>query len=129
MSEPQDLHLGIWETTREIVMTYLSAVGDKNQLYSSVEVVPPLFISARVLGSLLNVLELPSGTIHSLQEINAFKSVPFGEQIEGSATVSASRRRGSVIFTTVDYNVSNLNGEIVQTGKTTVLQPYAIEGK
>ena len=127
MSELQEVHLGIWDTTLEIVMTYLTAVGDRNQLYTSSEVVPPLFISARVLGSLMKSLDLPSGTIHSLQEINSLTSVKFGEKIEGSATVSGSRRRGPVIFTTVDYKVATLHGEIIQTGKTTVLQPLEIE--
>ena len=126
MSEQQQLNLGVLETSRETVIEYLEAVGDKNQLYLSSEVIPPLFISARILGSLLRVLKLPSGTIHSLQEINALKSVQFGEKIQGSAIVSGSRARGSVIFTTVDYTVATLLGEIIQTGKTTVLQPFDI---
>ena len=86
-------------------------------------------MSAKVLGRLLELLNLPPGTIHSLQEIHSIQLVYMGEHIEGIASVSQTRRRANLEFTTVEYSLADSIGRVVQTGKTTVLRTHQdIEG-
>jgi len=121
-SSQTQLSLGLWDFTADVITDYLSATGDPSLIYMDNKVVPPLALSAKVLGSLLQVLSLPPGTIHSLQEIHSLESVSIGESIEGLASVSQTRRRGNLEFTTVEYSLNNSSGRVVQTGKTTVLR-------
>ena len=123
-SSRTQLSLGLWNFTADLIADYISATGDSSQIYMDNKVVPPLALSAKVLGRLLEVLHLPPGTIHSLQEIHSLESVSIGETIEGLASVSQTRRRANFEFTTVEYSLTNSIGQVVQTGKTTVLRTH-----
>ena len=116
-----EIELGSWELTAERVKQYLEAVGDGPELYFQIGLVPPLALSAYVLGALLEKLALPAGAIHSLQEIDSLLPVSLGQHITGRALVERPRQRGSLQFTTVAYTLTNAEGVTVQTGKTTVL--------
>ena len=118
------LSLGLWDFTSDLIADYVSATDDSSQIYMENKVVPPLALSSKVLGRLLEVLDLPAGTIHSLQEIQSLESVSIGERIEGLASVSQTRRRQNLEFTTVEYSLTNSIGQVVQTGKTTVLRTH-----
>ena len=118
------LSLGLWDFTADLIADYVSATDDSSQIYMENKVVPPLALSSKVLGRLLEVLHLPAGTIHSLQEIQSLESVSIGERIEGLASVSQTRRRANFEFTTVEYSLTNSIGQVVQTGKTTVLRTH-----
>ena len=118
------LSLGLWDFTSDLIADYVSATDDSSQIYMENKVVPPLALSSKVLGRLLEVLDLPAGTIHSLQEIQSLESVSIGEGIEGLASVSQTRRRKNLEFTTVEYSLTNSIGQVVQTGKTTVLRTH-----
>ena len=123
-SSRTQLSLGLWNFTADLIADYISATGDSSQIYMDNKVVPPLALSAKVLGRLLEVLHLPPGTIHSLQEIHSEESVTIGETIEGLASVSQTRRRSNFEFITVEYSLTNSIGQVVQTGKTTVLRTH-----
>ena len=119
-----DIQLGEWEITDDWLNDYLIAVSDAGVEYSKFGMVPPVAISSLVIGALLEKLELPSGTIHSLQEIETISPALIGDLLRVSAVIGQTRQRGNLKFVTVDYRVNNAVGEEVQIGRSTVLVPH-----
>jgi len=117
------IDLGAWTLTEEAVREYLDAVGDDLDLYLERGMAPPLALCAYALGAMLEKLSLPAGTIHSIQEMEALAGVAIGEEIRGEAAPERPRTRGGLRFMSVGYTLSRMSGEVVQTGKTTVLTP------
>ena len=117
------MDLGAWTLTEEAVREYLDAVGDDLDLYLARGMAPPLALCAYALGAMLEKLSLPAGTIHSIQEMEALAGVAIGEEIRGEAMPERPRTRGGLRFMSVGYRLSRMSGEVVQTGKTTVLTP------
>ena len=118
-----DIQLGEWEITDDWLNDYLIAVSDTGVEYSKFRMVPPVAISSLVIGALLEKLGLPSGTIHSLQEIETIGPALIGDLLRASAVIGQPRQRGGLKFVTVNYRVSNAAGEEVQVGRSTVLVP------
>lgn len=119
----QDIDLGSWQLTEEKIRQYLEAVGDSPELYLQRGLAPPLALSAYALGALLEKLNLPPGTVHSLQEMEVAGPVAIGQEISGRAGLEQPRQRAGLQFTTVTYTLQDGSGATVQTGKTTVLTP------
>ena len=119
-----DIQLGEWEITADWLNDYLIAVSDTGVEYTKSGMVPPVAISALVIGGLLEKLGLPSGTIHSLQEIETIGPALIGDLLRASAAIGQTRQRGDLKFVTVNYSVNNSAGKEVQVGKSTVLVPY-----
>ena len=119
----RDIDLGSWQLTAERIRQYLAAVGDSPELYLQHGLTPPLALSAYALGALLEKLNLPPGTVHSLQEMEAAGPVAIGQEVSGRAVLERPRQRAGLQFTTVTYTLRDGRGAPVQTGKTTVLTP------
>ncbi len=119
--QPQQFELGDWHLTEGWVRLYVDAVAVSHSNYLKDGLVPPLALTACALGALLEKLELPSGAIHSLQEMETLKPLAVGARITGVAAVERPRERGGLMFTTVGYTLTDSDGFPVQTGKTTVL--------
>ena len=116
-----DLELGTWTVTEDVVRQYLEAVGDTQPAYFDCKLAPPVALAAWTLGALLKKLALPSGAIHSLQELESCGGVHFGEEVRATAYPGRPRRRGNLEFLTTGYTLRNRNGEQLLTGKSTVL--------
>ena len=130
----QEIDLGAWEVTGDLVQEYTQAVGDPLPLYFRCQLAPPLALAAWSLGRLLNHLKLPSGAIHSLQEMESLRAVRFGETVSASVQLSKPRRLGSLEFITAAYCVRSKfpdsdHGHPILTGKTTVLVPQSGVGE
>jgi len=115
------VELGSWKLTEEFVHDYLGAVGDCLPLYARHGLVPPVALAARALGSLLERLELPPGSIHSLQEVSALTPVAVGQVVTARASVGQPKRRGGMEFITAAVCISDKAGKDVLSSKTTVL--------
>ena len=120
-STKNHIELGVWQVTEESVRDYLSAVGDDNTAYDELGLAPSLALAAHALAVMLDKLSLPPGAIHSLQEVETLKPVPYGTQVVCSATVEPPRRRGQLQFITVGFTLTDGAGDEVVAGKTTVL--------
>ena len=121
VSVETDLDLGSWTVTEDRVQRYLEAVGDNQPEYFEYSLAPPVALSAWALGSLLDKLALPSGAVHSLQELETSRGVKFGEVIQVTANFGKPRQRGNMIFLSVGYTLRDSAGQQVQHGKSTVL--------
>lgn len=124
-SSESEFEIGRWHITEDNVRQYLAAVGDAQQEYFQLGLVPPLFLTAYALTGLLGKLALAPGAIHSLQEVDTLNPVEIGDQISGTARLERPRRRGNLEFTTVSYRLTSASGIQVQAGKSTVLAPAA----
>ena len=121
VSAGSELDLGVWTVTEDKVRQYLNAVGDEQPAYFDLAMAPPLALSAWSLGALLDQLALPPGAIHSLQGLETYRGVRFGEEIRASAYVTSPRQRGNLKFLSAGYTLTDGAGEQVQSGKSTVL--------
>ena len=116
-----DLELGTWTVTEDAVRQYLGAVGDAQPAYFDCKLAPPVALAAWTLGALLKKLALPSGAIHSLQELQSCGGVAFGEEVRATAYPGRPRRRGNLEFLTTGYTLRNSIGEKLLIGKSIVL--------
>ena len=121
VSAEAELDLGVLAVTDETVRQYLEAVGDEQPAYFDLALAPPLALSAWSLGALLKQLALPPGAIHSLQDVETFRGVSFGEKIHATAQVAKPRQRGNMKFLSVGLVLTDSSGQQAQGGKTTVL--------
>ncbi len=113
--------MGEWQVTEKSVRDYTQAVGDSQDTYFQTRLAPPLALIAWTLGNLLRRLDLPSGAIHSLQEMETLRGVEFGENITAFAQIGQPRRRGDLEFITTNYTLQAADGEEVLRGLSTVL--------
>ena len=119
--ERLELDLGAWTVNEEFVAAYLEAVGDESPAYFQHRLAPPLALAARGLGGLLQKLELPPGAIHSVQEIETKKPIPFGAQVTAQAVVGPARRRGDMELLAVGLSLQDRGGAPALESKSTVL--------
>ena len=122
------IDLGRWQITADGVREYLDAVGDASPVYLETGTPPPLMLTARVVGRLLERLSLPDGAIHSLQDVETVNPASVGSEVLGTARLEPPRERGGLRFLTVNYSVADsIGGRELQRGKTTVLLPAAAD--
>lgn len=120
------MDLGSWQVSKEWGRRYLEAVGDDRPEYFEVGIAeagiaPPLGLTARALGALLERLALPPGAIHSLQELETLSPVQWGEVISATASIEGPKRRGGLEFITASYSLQDSSGRAVLKGRSTVL--------
>ena len=124
------IDLGSWQITTDAVREYLDAAGDGLPVYLDSGIAPPLMLTARVVGLLLERLSLPDGAIHSLQDVETINPPRIGSVVAGAARVEPARERGGLRFLTVNYSVDDrASGETLQRGRTTVLLPASTDGR
>ena len=122
------IDLGRWQITAESVQEYLDAVGDASPVYLETGTPPPLMLTARVVGLLLERLSLPDGAIHSLQDVATVHPASLGSEVSATARLEPARERGGLRFLTVNYRIADADGgQELQRGKTTVLLPAATD--
>ncbi len=122
--EDTAIDLGSWQITADAAREYLDAVGDDLPVYHDAGIAPPLMLTARVVGLLLDRLSLPDGAIHSLQDVETLGAPRIGITAATTARVDPPRERGGLRFLTVNYNITDADsGADLQRGRTTVLLP------
>ena len=118
----QDLDLGSFRATQDLVEGYLRSVGDALPIYRETGIVPPLYLAASALGSFLKSIALSPGAIHSLQEIATLAPVAIGSDVKVDAFLEKPRRRAGLEFITAICTVQS-GGAAALRSKSTVLVP------
>jgi acyl dehydratase len=113
--------------TKERVQQYLMAVGDTSSLYFETGLAPPLALAAYAVGALLEKLNLPTGTIHTVQEVETLAPISFGEVISGAARVGRPKRMGDRQFISASFTLVNGRGQRVLAGASTVAVPASFQ--
>ncbi len=111
----------------QLIASYLKATGETNPLFTKENLVPPTAVAAYALAALAGGIEIPPGTIHTSQEIEAVGLVHINDTITSHATVSSKKSRKDMEILTIDINVTNQKGETVLKGKTTFLSSPQIK--
>ncbi|MCH8849540.1 MAG: MaoC family dehydratase N-terminal domain-containing protein [Chloroflexi bacterium] len=103
------------------VSRYIDAVGDGNAVYAEQGLAPPLAIAAHGLGALLEVIELPGGSLHSNQEVEWRAGVEAGA-FRLTGRIAQRSERAGMIISVIEFEVSPEGAdEPAVTGRTTVL--------
>lgn len=102
----------------DAVSSYVEAVGASQRDY-----VPPLAVAARAIASLVDLVELPAGTIHASQEFDFSGLVPVGAHVTCVARVHRKLSRGPMRMLTLELTISDESGTTVQRGLSTVVIP------
>ncbi len=118
-----------FQLTAEDVSRYLDAVQDANAVYRELGLAPPLAVAARALGALLEVLELPPGTLHTGQEIEARAAVPAGASLALAGRIGQRSERAGLVISAIEFEVTLADAsEPALTGRTTVMAPASVPG-
>ena len=126
-SVERGLALGPWAMTGERVQQYLKAVGDTSSLYFEARLAPPLALAAYAVGAFLEKLNLPPGTIHSIQEMETLAPISFGEVISGTLRVGRPKRLGERQFISATFALVNGKGQKVLIATSTVAVPASFQ--
>lgn len=117
----QSMEMGRVSMGEKPVEDYLLAVGDELPIYRRTGLAPPLYGTAAALGLLLKTLNLPSGAIHSLQEVDTLAPIAIGGELRAFSTLERPRQRAGLRFITAACVLESAPGTPVLTGKTTVM--------
>ena len=106
------------------VERYLAAVEDENSVYRESNLAPPLAVAASALGRLLDVIELPAGTLHAAQEIDVQGGVPIGTTCAMSGRIAQRSERAGLVIMVIEFAVTPAGATApALTGRTTVMSP------
>ncbi len=92
--------------TAEDVLAYVDAVQDTNSVYQDRGFAPPLAVAAQALGALLQVLELPPGTLHTGQQFECAAGVPLGASLTLSGRIAQRSERAGLIISVIELEVT-----------------------
>ena len=113
-----------FELTADYVSRYLDAVEDASAVYRERGLAPPLAAAARGLGALLEVLDLPDGTLHVGQEVAVRAGVPIGATLTLAGRVAERLERAGLIISVIEFELMPAGSDVAAlTGRTTVAVP------
>jgi hypothetical protein len=111
------------------IESYLAAVGDSNNIYASSGLAPPLALAARALGTLLETLELPAGTLHTGQEIDVRGGLPIAGRVSMRGRIVQRSERAGLVIAVLEFDLTaDGASEPGLTGRTTVAMPAGGQG-
>jgi hypothetical protein len=105
---------------------YLDAVEDGNEVYAQLRYAPPLAVAARALGTLLEVAELPAGTLHTGQEVESHRGCPIGAPLTFSGRIAQRSERAGLVISVIEFTVATEDGQPAVSGRTTVMAPAGV---
>jgi len=111
------------ELSSRDVMLYLESVQDDRFSSDLPGWVPPTSLAAYALGSILNEISLPGGSLHASQEISLSRGVMNDEVVTFNATLVQNSIRKNWRFLSIEFvGEGKVLGEFLK-GKTLVLIP------
>lgn len=117
-----EFDIGAVDVSPDGVERYLAAVEDANTLYAEHRLAPPLAVAALALARLLDVIELPGGTLHTGQEIEMHGGVPIGATLSMRGRIAQHAQRAGIVIIVIEFALTALDSSIPSlTGRTTVM--------
>jgi len=111
-----------YKLSESAISKYLEAVVGQGG-YPFPNFVPPMFIAARSLVVLSELISLLAGSIHASQEFEFLELVPVGATIECHGRVVQKLQRGGLRLLVIGLSTFNQDKEQVLAGKTTLVLP------
>jgi hypothetical protein len=110
------------DLTNERIAAYLGAIGDTNAVYRERGCAPPLAVAALALGALLEQIELPAGSLHASQEVEARAVVPLDTTLSLRGRIAQRSDRAGMVISVLEFAVTPAGtAEAAVTGRTTVM--------
>ena len=106
-----------------LVREYLSATGDRSEVYAGTDLVPYTAVAALGVRTVLGGLALPPGTVHVAQELVAHRAVASGQRVSCRAKVAQASHRKDGTFLVLEFSINDDAGQPVLDGRTTLLVP------
>ncbi len=119
-----EFSLSTFELTQDYVDEYLAATNDRNDIYSDTGLAPPLAVAARALGALLDVIELPAGSLHTGQEVEMKAGVSVPSTLELAGHLARRSLRAGLLIVVLEFQVSVMDQNATAlVGKTNLMLP------
>lgn len=103
----------------EDVARYLESIGESPEAWR--EFVPPVYLDAIAIATLLETVAIPKGVMHTGQEHECHRAARIGEQLELEMHVSALSDRKGVTIAGFEALVAGAAGEPVLSMKISVM--------
>lgn len=107
--------------TAEDVRAYLEATGEPVERWTGA--VPPLMLIARMIGGLLERIEIPDRLLHAGQEFEMQRALRFDEPVEIRFTVASIGTRGGAVMASFGIDAASGDGDAVATARASVVVP------
>jgi acyl dehydratase len=114
---------------RALIDDYIKATDEDNEIFRKESLVPPMAVAAYAMASLINVITMPSGTLHVSQELEFLKQVNVGDTITCHSRVSRKMERKNMHLMNVDMTVLNQRQDKVLTGRVGFILPEIESGE
>jgi len=101
---------------------YQSAVGSDEALFRQHHVLPPMAIAALAMAKALRAVELPSGAVHTGQELEYVLAAPVDVPLRCVVSVGPNSVRRGSRFISLDFHVSH-QGDTVVNGRANLAIP------
>ncbi len=101
------------------VEAYLESIGESSAAWQ--ECVPPVFVDAIAIATLLGTVEIPKGVMHTGQEHECHRAVRIGEPLELIMHVSALSERKGATIAGFEASVIGTSDELVMSMKISVM--------
>lgn len=122
LAKGHEFDVGDIEVTRSGVERYLAAVGDTNEIYEKLDLVPPLGVAALALTRLLEQIDLPFGTLHIGQEIEAHDGIAIGARLSMQGRIAQRSVRAGAVISVIEFALTpHGKDEPALSGRTTVM--------
>ncbi len=113
-----------FELTQDYVDEYVAATNDRNDIYNDTGLAPPLAVAAQALGTLLDVIELPAGSLHTGQEVEMKAGVQVPSRLELAGRLARRSLRAGLMIVVLEFQVSRMDQNApALVGKTTLMLP------
>jgi acyl dehydratase len=99
--------------------SYLTAVEDDAALYAAERLVPPMAVAALVMGAAMEAVALPSGAVHTGQELEFAAPVREGTELACGATVAQNSVRRGTRFLVLEIH-GERGGVTAVAGRTSI---------
>ena len=107
----------------EDVRAYLDATGEEAERWSSF--VPPLMLVARMIGGLMERIEIPDRLLHAGQEFEMQRALRIDERVEIRFAVTSLGTRGGAVMASFGIDAVAEDGAPVATSRASVVVPPA----
>ncbi len=114
--------IGAIDVAQAGVERYLAAVEDTNAVYAETGLAPPVAVAALALTQLLEMIDLPDGTLHIGQEIESHGGVPIGANLSMRGWIAQRSVRQGAVISVIEFALTPEGSDVpVLTGRTTAM--------
>lgn len=105
--------------TNEDVDAYLESTGESSEPWH--ELVPPIYLDAIAIATLLSTVAIPKGVMHTGQEHESHRAARIGEPLTLEMRVSAMSERRGAIMAAFEAELTDAQDASVSSMKISVM--------